>query len=188
MKLKIKPHSGAAILVAFAFGSAAQAAFITGVISFDGQATLDAPLATAKQVVAWTDVEAGIPITGDFATYVNPDDPAIFTNGWSFLSGAVTPLWTINGFRFDLTSSSLNYQSSVGVIASGTGMVSYDDKGDNKGLDATPGTWFFSAQPGENSNFRFSASTKAPDGGTTLVLFGLSILGLHGIRRKLATH
>lgn len=168
--------------MALALSSAAHAAFISGLISFDGQATLDsANLASATKVVSWANVQAGIPITGDFVPFVSAGTPATFTPGWTFNSGALTPLWTCGGFTFDLSSSAVQFQPLSGnaLVVSGTGMVT------GNGFQATSGTWDFSAQTGTGAaEFRFSASSKVPDGGTTMALFGFSLLGLYGARRK----
>ena len=165
--------------MALAFSSAAQAAFISGLISFDGTANLDnTNLALATKVLTWSNVEAGIPITGDFATYVSAGNSATFTPGWTFTSGALTPLWTCGGFTFDLTSSAVQFQTGSALVVSGTGTVS------GNGFQTTSGTWDFSSQTGAGTAFRFSASSKVPDGGTTMALFGFSLLGLYGARRK----
>jgi len=184
MKTRSYAKLSASLLVALALSSAAHAAFIKGVISFSGQANLDnSSLALATKVVSWSGVKAGVPITGDFATYVNDGDSATFTNNWSFNSGAVTPLWTCDGFTFDLTSSTVTSQSSNGLLVNGTGKVS------GHGFQSTSGTWDFSTQTGSGTAFRFSASTVAvPDGGTTMALFGLSLLGLYGARQKFGRH
>ena len=183
MKTRSYSKLSAPLLIALALSSAANAAFISGLISFDGVANLDnVNLASATKVDTWYGVEAGIPITGDFATYVSNHDPAVFTPGWSFVSGAVTPLWTCDGFTFNLTSSAVLFQTSNSLVVSGTGTVS----GHN--FQPTAGTWDFSTQTGSAGAFRFSASSTVPDGGTTMALFGFSLLGLYGARRKFSSH
>lgn len=67
--------------------------------------------------------------------------------------------------------------ASLHVI--GTGMVM------GNGYDPTPGTWSFTTQePSAGNRFTFSASSAVPDGGTTVAMFGFSLLGLYGARRK----
>ncbi len=177
------------LLVALALSSAAQAEFIQGEISFDGQPTLDGPLGTATKVVSWDGVVADEPITGAFATHVAKNDSVTFTNGWSFDSGAVTKFWEVNGFTFTLTSSSLLYQDAEGLVVAGSGVVS------GYAYNPTPGLWSFFTQPGATPKFRFSTSAgvlgasalggaSVPDGGATVALLGLSLLGLYGARRK----
>ncbi len=110
-----------------------------------------------------------------------------FAEPWVFdPSTPYSPLWTVtdNGttFTFNLTSSFIALQNSSFLSISGTGVIT------GTGFDDTPGVWNFSSQgPGAEGKFSWSASTgnQVPDGGTTLVLLGASLLGLHGIRRKL---
>ncbi len=172
----------ASVLIALALSSAANAAFISGLISFDGHTTLDnTNLALTTKVVTWSGVEAGPPITGDFVAFVSDHTPAVFTDGWVFTSGSLTPLWTCGGFSFDLVSSAVQYQTSQSLVVNGTGTVR------GNGFDPTFGTWDFSSQTGSGTAFRFSASSAVPDGGTTMALFGFSLLGLYGVRRKIGT-
>lgn len=188
MKLKTITKVGAALSAAFALTSAANAAYINGKIDFGITANLDSPdLGTATKVVTWGTVLASL-VDGDFDTYVNPGDvPTTFTQPWSFNSGAVAPLWQIGGFTFNLTSSSVNgVQSSTFLNVVGSGFVS------GNGFTSTPGAWSFTItnQGGGVSTanaFSFVASTSAvPDGGTSVALLGVSLLGLYGARRKFA--
>ncbi len=70
------------------------------------------------------------------------------------------------------------------VTAGGTGMIS------GNGFTATLGTWSFSTQdPGTGNppTFSFSAGTNAlPEGGTTLALLGIAVIGVELLRRKFA--
>jgi len=171
-----------AVAATMILAGSADAAFVRGVIGFDGTATLDdAVLLNATGVTAWNNTVVGGVVTGDFDTFINPGDAATFTAPWSFNSGAVTPLWTVGGFSFDLSSSSVvsNDGSFLNVV--GTGLIS------GNGFDPTSGTWRFTTQePSDQVRFTFSASTEAvPDGGTTLALLGVSLLGLGQLRRKL---
>jgi hypothetical protein len=176
------------MLSSLALSSATQAELIEGVISFDGQPTLDSPLGTATKVVSWNGVVADDPITGAFATKVTKNDSVSFTNGWSFNSGEVTKFWEVQGFTFTLTSSSLLFQDADGLVVAGSGVVS------GYTYDPTPGLWSFLTEPGVTPKFRFSTSAgvkgaspngaSVPDGGTTVTLLGLSLLGLYGARRK----
>jgi VPDSG-CTERM motif len=186
MKLKTTPRTGVALLAALALTSAANAAYIDGKIDFGFLATLDAPnLSTATQVSNWDFVIATL-VSGDFSAYVPQfSSPTTFTDPWSFASGPVTPLWQIGGFTFDLTSSSVVTQNSTFLNVVGSGFVS------GNSFDVTPGTWSFTITNegggvGNAFSFVSSTSTSVPDGGTTFVLLGLSLLGLHGARRKFA--
>lgn len=56
------------------------------------------------------------------------------------------------------------------------------------GYDDTPGAWSFSADSANGGGeFTFSSQTAAvasvPDGGATVALFGLSLIGLQAARR-----
>ena len=75
---------------------------------------------------------------------------------WNFNSG-LTALWSVGGFTFDLTSSSIVLPRVNGFISvSGTGTIS------GNGFIPTPGTWRFTSQnPPANGVFSFSASTTA---------------------------
>ena len=65
-------------------------------------------------------------------------------------------LWSVGGFTFNLTASSITQQGNGFLAVSGTGTIS------GNGFDPTPGTWRFSTQnPPANGVFSFSASTTA---------------------------
>jgi len=94
------------------------------------------------------------------------------------------PLWTIagpEGFTFNLTSFSTVFQSSRFLAIRGTGILTAN------GFNDTPATWWFTTQGVAVENkFTWSSSTVAvavPDGGTTIILLGGSLLGLFGLRR-----
>ena len=94
------------------FYQQAQAAGITGDITFTGTVNLNTTSAgTATQVTAWHGLAAGNPqvqdVDGDFATFVTPGDGVTFVHLWSFNSGAIPSFWSVDGFTFDLTSSSI---------------------------------------------------------------------------------
>ena len=76
---------------------------------------------------------------------------------WNFNSGSLPALWSVGGFTFNLTSSSIVLPRVNGFISvSGTGMIT------RNGFNPTPGTWRFSSQnPSANGVFSFSASTTA---------------------------
>jgi hypothetical protein len=183
MKLKTLTKVGAVLTAVFALSSAANAAFINGKIDFGITATLDnTDLGLATQVTTWDLVFASL-VSDDFDTFVNPlDVPTTFTDPWSFNSGPVTPLWAIGGFTFDLTSSSIVTQSNTFLNVVGSGLVS------GNSFTPTPGTWSFTITNqggGVQNQFSFVASTSSvPDGGATVALLGVSLLGLHGARRK----
>jgi VPDSG-CTERM motif len=188
--MKLSAKMGAALAV-LAFTASAQAAFITGAINFSstnglvfqnsgGVATTNLAAATGVQSWGTATVNGS---SGSFSS-VAPGTGVVFAAPWIFNpSTAYTPLWTSGGFSFNLTSSSIVFQSASGLVVSGTGIVN------GTGFDATPGTWSFAPSAGSavGGRFSWSASTSAnpaPDGGTTVALLGGALLGLHGLRRK----
>jgi len=191
----IKTLLAVAAATAFTMGSAF-AAQITGDIDFAGQAFFDTnSLATATQVMNFrasdgTNGHADVTqANGDFANTVNTGDKATFPNVYTFNpSSPTSPLWTVGGFTFNLTSSTVVFQSSQFLIVKGTGFLT------GNGFDETPGTWAFTSQQADGSNqdsFSFSANTSAqpgqvPDGGSTVALLGAALVGVAAIRRKLA--
>jgi VPDSG-CTERM motif len=164
----------ATTLAVLALASTVHAAKITGVISFDGQATING---ANNGISAFTGVTSGIPITGSFSS-VAPNTPVTIAVPWLFNSGPIANFWSVGGFTFDLSSSSILFQSGSNILVGGQGMIS------GNGFDPTPGTWSYSSQNGAGANVRFSASSNSvPDGGATLALLGASFLGLGGVSR-----
>src|SRR5215203_7289347 len=131
----------ATLAAALTLGSA-QAVQITGDIDFAGQAFFNTnSLATATQVVNFrsaggTNNSADVTeATGSFATTISMGDLASFPNGYQFNPSApVNPLWTVGGFTFDLTSSTVVLQTSKFLIIEGVGTIT------GNGFDPTPGT------------------------------------------------
>jgi len=170
---------------------------ITGDIDFAGQAFFNTnSLATATSVVNFrssggTNNSADVTeATGDFATTVTTGDLASFPHIYQFNPSApTTPLWTVGGFTFNLTSSTVVLQNSSFLIIEGSGTLT------GNGYAATAGTWAFTSQQADGSirdSFSFSANTGAvpgqvPDGGTTVALLGAALVGVAALRRKLAT-
>ena len=175
----------------------AQAVPITGDITFAGGVQLDSSSAgTATEVLDWTGPGGtGMPIvisdSGSFDT-ISPGTQVTFAAPWFFNSGAVSSLWSVGGFTFNLASSHIVFQggSPAGVLVDGTGTVS------GNGFDSTSMSWSFttqdpSASGSSSSIFSFSAasgaagSTAVPDGGTTAMLLGLGILGLGLLKKQM---
>jgi len=200
----MKPKSsarllGASLLVALALGSAANAAFITGGISFTGAYTPQnasgvavSDLNLAKKIAfGATTVGSG---SGTFAaipggTSVSMFSPLVFSpptlpgsNLWSVTNAGIV-------YSFLLTSMinggvTGTYPAVQGLSLSGTGTLSAT------GFQATPGTWIGTFNSG-GGTFTWSSSTASspvPDGGTTMSLLGLSLLGLYTARRKFSKH
>lgn len=175
--------------------STAQAVPITGDIDFAGQAFFNTnSLATATQVVNFKTNDAAsangtamvTSATGSFSGLSG--SIASFPNVYTFNpSTATTPLWTVGGFTFNLTSSTVVFQNSQFLAISGNGILS------GNGFDPTPGVWAFTSQQADGSpqtSFSFSANTSAvpravPDGGSALSLLGIALVGVEAVRRKL---
>ena len=179
-------------LLALGMGLAAQAAQITGSITFAGTVSLNSASAgTATAVVAsgWHQTDnTGSPTvlsaSGDFTGLSG--SAATFTAAqWNFNSGAVSSFWSVGGFTFNLTSSAIFSQGGfpAGVVVNGTGTLS------KTGFDTTVGTWSFSTQDpsaGSPATFSFSAATGAvPDGGSTVALLGFALVGMGALRRTM---
>ncbi|HTV42189.1 MAG TPA: VPDSG-CTERM sorting domain-containing protein [Candidatus Sulfotelmatobacter sp.] len=170
---------------------------ISGNITFAGGVELNTSSAgTATEVLAWTGTGgSGMPVVisadGSFAGTVG--DTATFTQPWFFNSGTVTPLWSVGGFTFDLTSSHIIFQSgSPAVVAvNGIGAVmgngespeamSWSFSTSDPGAGGSGGTLIFSFQSADAT--MGSGGGAVPDGGTTAMLLGLGILAL-GLAKK----
>ena len=174
------------LLAALGLAHSASAVQIDGNITIAGGATLDGPIGSANSVTSWVAPEV-ISRDGDFAGFVAVGDAVTMTAPWVFdPSTATADLWAVGGFEFDLASSAIAFQSTTFLAIGGVGTVS------GNGFDATAGIWNFTTQtPHSGGVFSFSASTdtrpqdRIPDGGTTILLLGLSLAGLGLIRRKI---
>jgi hypothetical protein len=161
---------------------------ITGNITFAGSVSLDMPsVNTATMVTAWHGLA-----TGDkpqvqsrdgsfFTSGVMPGDGTTFHAPWTFNSGPISSFWSVDGFTFDLLTSSIVHQGGGSLAVQGTGNVSHS------GFATTPGTFNFTTQdPSASSQFSFSAATAVPEGGTAVLLAigGLCLAGGKLLRRK----
>lgn len=175
-----------------ALTSATQADYITGSVNFSSAAgagiilkdsadNLTTNLGAAEGVMDWTftEVEEG---SGSFD--IVPDGAMVtFLQPWLFDSPlSVGPLWTIAGpqaFTFNLTSSTTVFQNSRFLAVRGTGVLT------GNGYQDTPAEWWFTTQGSAADNkFSWSSATvSVPDGGSTVILLGGSLLGLFGLRR-----
>jgi hypothetical protein len=162
---------------------------LNGSITFAGGVQLNTgSVNTATQVTGWLDQNGIMPAVmsrdGDFTAFVGVGDIAAFTAPWNFVSGPIAPFWTVDGFTFDLASSSLISQGGGFVNVLLTGSAS------GHGFGPTFFTGRFSAQDppaGTPPTFSFSVSfgPTVPDGGATVALLGLALAGIEGMRRKL---
>jgi hypothetical protein len=179
------------------FGQQAQAAPVTGNITFTGGVELDtASAGTATMVTAWHGFATGDKPQvqtddGSFAAFVAPGAGVTFSQPWTFNSVATVPsFWAVGGFTFDLTSSSITNQNPT----PGSGAVTVDGIGSisGNGFDPTAGTFHFTTQdPSAESVFSFSAATGAIPESSTVALLTIGALGLTGMhflgRKRRAT-
>lgn len=165
----------------------AQAAQITGLLNIEGTATFNHKLGTATAVTVFSNVTVGRGNTGVFGSI--PIGTAVMMSTYTFKPSTPTPaLWSVDGFTFDLQTSTIVLQTKNFLAISGTGTIS------GNGFDATPATWAFTTQNASGDShriFTFSANTEAkgvPDGGMTVALLGASLLGLAAWRAKFGKH
>jgi hypothetical protein len=181
----------AAVLLNFGlFCQQVQAAEITGDITFTGTVALDTSSAgTATMVTAWSGLGmGGLPqvqnADADFGTFVTAGDAVTFHAPWSFTSLAIPSFWSVDGFTFDLISSSISNQPSGAVTVDAVGTIS------GHSFDPTPGMFHFTTQdPSAAGKFSFSAAASAVPEPATLrsLLSGSSVLGaLLFMRRRRA--
>jgi hypothetical protein len=102
---------------------------------------------------------------------------------------ANNPLWSVGGFIFNLTSfntpvrtdNSSPTPDTLGL--SGTGIIS------GAGFDATLGGWTWTGTMDGTSTFSFASTTIAgagvPDGGATVLLLGVALVGIATLRRRM---
>lgn len=176
--------AGGALLASISLS--AHAALITGNVGFGGDYT---PLdSEGGSEVSLSD--AGyIEISGDEAVVTSGGtrDLAAFTefdtvvNHQSFSIGSAPsgPLWSGEGFSFELTDMNVVEQNDVILGLSGKGMMSAD------GFEDTPYVWSFSADAAGEQEFAFSSTTaEVPEPGT-LSLLGLGLITFGVARRRL---
>jgi hypothetical protein len=188
---------GVSMLVALAMSTAAQAAYINGYLDFGlGSLVLKDSAGNttsnfnAVRGIAFNGTTKVNVAGGDFAGVLG-STVAFNQNPWVFDPVSTGDLWNVGGFTFNVQSATyavqtLNNTSSLVVV--GTGFV----KGNS--FKDTAGTWVLTTQRsnlGTGANrtelsWSSSASSEGgrdvPDGGTTLAMFGVTLLGLCGAR------
>ena len=188
MKL-IKPllASLTAMVVAAGFALSAQATQISGDIDFAGEVVFDTTsLGTAKQVNTW-DMAVVSGTSGDFSSVplnstVAFATPYVFNPPTAYTG--VNGLWSVGGFTFALTSSTVTMQTNKSLQIFGSGFVS------GNGFDQTPGTWSFSVtqsngHPEQQFSFQGNSAAPAPDSGSTVALLGVGLMAIAAIRARL---
>jgi VPDSG-CTERM motif len=182
----------------------AEAVPISGNITFIGGVELDtSSAATATEVTAWTGFGGnGSPYVesadGSFAG-ITPGSSATFSSPWFFNSGAVSGLWSVGGFTFDLTSSKIAHQGTTIEGGVPIGAVTVEGIGaiTGNGLSPEAMTWSFSLNDpgaaGANGlifSFQVADGTvgttpTVPDGGTTSMMLGLGVLALGLVKKQM---
>jgi hypothetical protein len=182
--MKISPTKCAAILIVISAAivcQKTQARPIVGSIDFGGVVSFDTmSLATATRANSWTSSFV-LQDFGDFSS-VSPGTHATMASPWIFNPSTSTPsLWSVGGYTFDLTSSTIVRQDANFLNITGVGTVSST----TQGLDPTPGLWSFSVSNSNGSNsasFGFQATTDAVPEPTATALFALTGLAWCGSR------
>ena len=167
---------------------------ISGSISFSGTTMIDSTsFVSATRFVSFQNVTVGAPsaLSGD---YTGTSGAAVTMTPFIWVpptaSTPLNPLWTFvsggNTYSFDLSVLHQDYASPTGLLLSGIGTAHITGPGLSK-LDTT-GSWDLSAQTLNLATFTFSSTTtipsSVPDGGSTVVLLGGSLIGLGLIGRK----
>jgi hypothetical protein len=176
-----------AVIAGGLFCQHVQAVPISGNITFAGTCSLNTKSAsTATMVTGWHGLgTGGLPQVashdGSFNGFVTDGDAVTIAFPWSFNSGAVPNFWRVDGFVFNLTTSSVSTQGAGAVTVNGAGTIS------GNGFDLTSGTWSFTTQnPSAHSRFSFSAASgSVPEGGSAVALLGIALVGIECLRRSL---
>ena len=158
---------------------------IVGEISFAGSYTINnSNLALATQFNSFTGVTVSALPTGDYAGLAGTGVNMTAFTFDPFPVGGVVPLWSLvaqPGTTFDLLAINVAFESPTALLLTGTGIAH------KAGRDNTPGTWILSANT-LGSTFSFSSTySSVPDGGTTVALLGMALVGVEGLRRKLGS-
>lgn len=191
MKLKI----ATAVLTALALATSAQAVAINGTINITANGTtanIDPGANTVTFNPASPLNNAAVDAsTGNLATLLPVGTALVYKNFTYSPLSVVNPIWTgtigLGTTSFSLTSitfvsESFDGPTFVGLILRGSGVMSTTAGG----YEATPGAWSFNAS-NTGSTFSWGSTGRVPDGGATLALLGVSVLGLGGARRLLAS-
>ena len=168
--------------VAVALTQTVQAVPITGNIGFSGAVQLNSgSVQNATEALAWINTVVGA-TSGSFTTVATGSSVALAAP-WFFNSGVLNNFWSVGGFTFNLSSSSIYSQDSLflNVVLAGT------VTGNNYDATAFSGTFQVANPPADGvATFTERLSfNSVPDGGTTVLLLGAALSGLAMIKRKL---
>ena len=183
-----------AAFFAVALTQAVHATPTTGIIQFSGSVTSNVPDAvnangSTSLVFGKTQVTFD---NGSFAGIVNNGDVVtMLTSAWVFNSGSIPSFWSVDGFTFNLTSSS--WTGNTGGAGSGSATVALAGTVAGNGFTANTFAGSFTLQDPsapQGNTFVYSGSFSlgsVPDGGTTILLLGSALSGLALLKRKLVS-
>lgn len=185
----MKTTRTAAFFAAIALTTVVHAAPITGTIELSSEAstiTIDYSANTVSFSPAAPSNNTEVAdSSGSLATLL-PIGTLISYQNFSYDPLSVTnPIWTSGSTWFNLSEVTSFYEApnSNGLLLFGKGTINTSVAG----FESTPGDWSFSAdRANRTTKFSWSSTasaTSVPDGGSTIVLLGASILGLGGARR-----
>lgn len=190
-----------AMLVVLSVGlvQGVNATTITGGLAFTGQVTYNnSSPGNASQVTTWT----GVTVTSGSGVFagsnpfaIAPGSAVTFASGaWNFhTTSPINSFWSVGGFTFQLLSSIIVSQGGTPgvngfVVVDGTGIISghgytpttmsWSFSSYDLGLGGNPQRWSF------NTTANGSSPATVPDGGSTLLLLGLTLSGLVSLKRK----
>ncbi|MDX1552969.1 MAG: PEP-CTERM sorting domain-containing protein [Marinobacter sp.] len=164
----------------------AHAAMITGDVGFGGDYTpLDSEGGSEVSLgeAGYIDVSGEEAIvtsegTGDLAAFTE-FDTVVDHQSFAVGEAPAGPLWSGNGFSFELTDMNVVAQNDVVLGLSGQGTMSAE------GFEDTPFLWSFSADAAGNEEFAFSSTTTSVPEPGTLSLLGLGLLSFGVARRRM---
>jgi hypothetical protein len=181
------------------FTQQARATQITGTITFTGSGNVSVasgvttisfdPTGPGEQVVATTNNQSyPSSLDGDVATFQSIN----VTNSGPSLDGSVTPLWTFTvaavTYSFNLTSlTSFSYVPGTSILFSGGGTAMITGFTNTAAIYSLSGVYNAAA-----SDYVWTlsdetvATPSVPDGGTTIALLGIALIGIEALRRKIA--